>query len=252
VRDRLASTARQLIAVLGSSAPIVALTGALGGALFGCRSPEARGIDAPEVDAPEIDAPEVDAAIDGPPGVPDLQFVEADMRKYRVVPTVIPADHCAVQEQCVSGTGTRNLLRFATSTVNRGTGDLMLPRLPEPGMRDDTYDWSDCHKHHHLSGYVRYELVGRDDVILTGRKQAFCIADMKQIDPGVPTPRYGCTDQGLSRGWADIYGDDVDCQWLDVTGLASGVYTLRVTVNPEGLLPDSDLTNNVFTMSVSI
>jgi hypothetical protein len=241
---------RRPVALLGS----IALAGAHASALAGCRGPAARENDAPEVDEIDaaIDAPEVDAEIDGPPGVPDLQFVEGAMREYRVVPTRIPADHCAVQEQCVSGIGMRNLLRFTTSTVNRGRGDLMLPRLPEPGMRDDTYDWSDCHKHHHLKGYVRYELVGRDGVVLTGRKQAFCIADMRQIDAGRPRARYSCTEQGLQPGWADTYGDDVDCQWLDVTDVASGAYTLRVTVNPEGVLPDSDLTNNVFTLPVSI
>jgi hypothetical protein len=244
----LAAMVSRPVALLGSIA--------VASALAGCRGTAARDVDAPEIDAPEIDAPMIDAPeVDAPPdvpGVPDLQFVEGDMRTYRVTPTLIQPDHCAVQEQCVSGTGMRNLLRFATSTVNRGTGALALPRLPDPGMRNDTYDWSDCHKHHHLKGYVRYELVGSDGVVLTGRKQAFCIADMKQIDPGVPRPRYSCTDQGLSRGWADVYADDIDCQWLDVTDLASGRYTLRVTVNPDGVLPDSDLTNNVFTLAVSI
>ena len=249
----LAAMVHRPVALLGS----IAVIAAVASALAGCRGGAARDIDAPEVDAPEIDAPAIDApaidaAIDGPPGVPDLQFVEAAMRQYRVVPTKIQADHCAVQEQCVSGIGMRNLLRFTTSTVNRGRGDLMLPRLPQPGMGNDTYDWSDCHKHHHLKGYVRYELVGRDGVVLTGRKQAFCIADMTQIDPGRPRARYSCTEQGLQPGWADTYGDDVDCQWLDVTDVASGAYTLRVTVNPEGVLPDSDLTNNVFTLSISI
>jgi hypothetical protein len=248
----LATMVCRPVAQLGSIPLAGALAGALVAALAGCRGSPARDIDAPVVDAPDIDAPVDAPEIDGPPGVPDLQFVEGDMRTYRVVPTTILADHCAVQEQCVSGTGTRNLLRFTTSTVNRGTGDLVLPRLPEPGMGDDTYGWSDCHKHHHLMGYVRYELVGRDGVVLTGRKQAFCIADMKQVDPGNPRPRYSCTLQGLQRGWADVYGDDVDCQWLDVTDLASGMYTLRVTVNPDGVFPDSDLTNNVFTLPVSI
>jgi hypothetical protein len=233
------------VALLGSIAQGVALAAALAG----CRGSPARDVDAPEIDAPEIDAPEIDAP-DGPPGMPDLQFVAGDMRRYRVAPTEIPIGSCAVDEGCVSGTGTRSLLRFPTVTVNRGTADLILPPLPEREQEDQYYDWSECHKHHHFKGYTIYELVGRDGVVVTGRKQAFCLADMKQIDPGAHQ-FFECSKQGLSRGWADVYDWDVDCQWIDVSGVAPGSYTLRVTVNPEGLLPDSDRTNNVFTMPVA-
>lgn len=243
---------RGLLGLLGP----VALAGAPVGALAGCRSPAAHELDAAdpdalEIDAPAIDAPEVDAAPDGPPGMPDLQLVAGDMRRYRVTPTMIDADHCAVQEGCVSGIGMRRLLRFPTETVNRGTGDLILPRLPDPEISDEHYEWSPCHKHHHLKGYTSYELVGHDGVILTGRKQAFCLADMKQIDPGAHQ-HFECSNQGLTRGWADIYDWDVDCQWLDVTSVAPGTYTLRVIVNPDGMIPDSDRTNNVFTMPVPL
>jgi hypothetical protein len=248
---------RGLLALLGW----VALAGAPG-IVAGCRNPAAHEVDAAALDpgdAPAIDAAALDPgdaaidgpAIDGPPGVPDLQLVAGDMRRYRVTPTMIEADHCAVTEGCVSGTGMRQLLRFPTETVNRGTGDLLLPPVPDPEISDDNYEWSPCHKHHHLKGYTRYELVGREGVILTGRKQAFCIADMKQIDAGAHQ-QFDCASQGLTRGWADVYDWDVDCQWLDVTDVAPGTYTLRVVVNPDGMFPDSDRTNHNFTMPVAL
>jgi hypothetical protein len=211
-------------------------------------------IDAFEVDA-EVDAA-IDAAIDAPPdgpaGVPDLQFVASDMQRIVVMPTNIPPGDCALEEQCVTGTGVRQLLRFKTVTVNRGTGDLQVGKPPPPGMSDARFEWSPCHKHHHLRGYARYELVNADGVVMIGRKQAFCLSDNKQIDQGIPVPHYQCTDQGLSRGWADVYDIDVACQWLDVTDVAPGMYTLRIIVNPEGNLPDSDTTNNVFTKEVPL
>jgi lysyl oxidase-like protein 2/3/4 len=119
-------------------------------------------------------------------------------------------------------------------------------------MSDARFEWSTCHKHHHLRGYARYELVNADGVVMIGRKQAFCVSDNKQIDQGIPVPRYQCTDQGLSRGWADVYDIDVACQWLDVTDVAPGMYTLRILVNPENNLMESDTTNNVFTKDVSL
>ena len=39
---------------------------------------------------------------------------------------------------------------------------------------------------------------------------------------------------------------------LDVTDVVPGTYTLRITVNPEGVIDESDTTNNVFTKQVSL
>src|SRR5437762_368137 len=103
------------------------LVGALAAA--GCGSPRAQpGIDADAIDAPdapEPDAPDIDAAPDAPPALPDLQFVAEDMDRVVVMgQDILPGD-CAIDEGCVTGTGTRQLLRFKTSTVNRGAGDLI-------------------------------------------------------------------------------------------------------------------------------
>lgn len=67
--------------------------------------------------------------------------------------------------------------------------------------------------------------------------------------PGAPRTGYTCLNQGISRGWADVYGRFLPCQWLDVTGLAPGDYTLRIVVNPLQTLVESDPTNNVFTIA---
>lgn len=243
------------IALLGALLAGVDALGACRG-LSGARDLDAAAPDASEPDAPvdaAIDAPAIDAAPDGPPGVPDLQLVASAMDRAVVVEENIEPDSCAVQEQCVSGTGMRRLLRFRTETVNLGTGDLEVGSPPLPEHSDDRFEWSPCHKHHHFKGYALYELLDGDDVVLVGRKQAFCVADNKHIEVlGVPFPQFDCAEQGLSRGWADVYELDIDCQWLDVTGLPSGTYTLRITVNPEHKLPESDTTNNVFTKQVAL
>ena len=60
--------------------------------------------------------------------------------------------------------------------------------------------------------------------------------------------RYNCTgkaDQGISVGCADNYKFNIDCQWIDVTGLQYGEYTLRVVVNPLRKALESDYLNNV-------
>ncbi|MGH9884461.1 MAG: lysyl oxidase family protein [bacterium] len=243
----------------GQVAPGV-VVGALAGALaVACGSPRAHpGIDADPPDPPDVPdaaepgAADIDAAPDAPPALPDLQFVAGDMDRVVVMGQDIPAGDCAIKEGCVATSGLRQLLRFKTSTVNRGAGDLIVGKPPPPGMSDGKFVWSDCHKHHHLKGYALYELLDETGVVLTGRKQAFCVSDNKQVEPGIPFPHYLCTDQGLSRGWADVYDMDVACQWLDVTDMAPGMYTLRITVNPDGVVDESDRTNNVFTKQVPL
>ena len=84
-------------------------------------------------------------------------------------------------------------------------------------------------------------------VAATGHKQGFCMEDTTQYgaDPG-PTPAtpFNCNNQGLHVGWEDIYPNDIDCQWIDITGVPGGNYILSVTVDAEGLLPESNYENN--------
>jgi hypothetical protein len=53
-------------------------------------------------------------------------------------------------------------------------------------------------------------------------------------------------------GWADIYDSGLPGQWIDVTGVAPGNYTLEVTVNPDHILDEDDYTNNTVTVPVVI
>ena len=245
------------------AASIVALGGGLvPGVLAGCGAPAATQ-DAPPGDvaanrrdaAVVLDAPDaslVDASpFDAPPGVPDLQFVAGEMASTFVV-TADPfaADDCAVAEGCVGGAGTRTLLRFDTVTANRGSGDLVVGVPPPPGESNAVFQWSPCHMHHHVANYASYELIDATGTVLTARKQSFCLEDGEQVQPWATPTGYSCLDQGISRGWADVYSRYLPCQWIDVTGLPSGTYTLRIVVNPLHTITESDYDNNVFTASV--
>jgi len=66
---------------------------------------------------------------------------------------------------------------------------------------------------------------------------------------------FNCTgkgDQGISVGCADNYKFNIDCQWIDVTDLQYGVYTLRVIVNPMRKAMESDYLNNVVVCKIDI
>ncbi len=50
----------------------------------------------------------------------------------------------------------------------------------------------------------------------------------------------------------DLYKADLDCQWIDITDVPSGLYDLRLIVNPDYLIPESDHDNNQLTCRVQI
>jgi hypothetical protein len=159
---------------------------------------------------------------------------------------------CAVQEGCVDGTGKRKLMRFDVATPNIGSGDLV---LGDPALNPALFTYSPCHQHYHFNGYASYELLvspSSASPILRGRKQAFCLEDLDQWDPTAGPAFYTCSYQGISAGWSDIYSKYLDCQWLDITNVTPGDYWLRVTINPDQILIESDYTNNSATVPVTI
>lgn len=236
----------------GRVAGVVALAGIAGpaGPLAGCGGPSAgAGRDAEIVDA----TPDAPAPIDVPAGTPDLQFVaRAMVNTVAVDQGVVFRDaDCEVVEGCVGAAGSRTLLRFATVSANLGSADLFVGVPPPAGESNARFVWSPCHKHHHVRDYASYELVDATGVVATARKQAFCLEDDLPVQPGVQPTGYSCLRQGISRGWADVYTRDLPCQWIDVTDVPPGSYTLRLVINPLHTLPESDYDNNVFTVDVA-
>lgn len=85
-----------------------------------------------------------------------------------------------------------------------------------------------------------------------GAKQAFCWLDSQRIQ-GNLSPKYNCGNQGITAGWSDVYGRGLDCQWIDITGLAAGDYQFRVNVNDTHLITtESNYENNTAVLKVRI
>ncbi len=160
---------------------------------------------------------------------------------------------CAVVEACVGGTGERDLLRFSVEAVNQGQVTLA---VPPPEERPDLFQYSACHGHYHFDGFAEYALVDEEgEVVVPGRKQAYCMEDTQQVlqGPNVACNKaYDCSNQGIQAGWSDLYGNALDCQWLDITDVPAGDYFLRVTVNPNRAFEEISVGNNTTTVPVTI
>lgn len=158
------------------------------------------------------------------------------------------ATDCEVVEGCVAAAGTRRLLRFDGDIINIGNQDLV---LGNPGTNPN-FQFDTCHMHYHLENMMQFALINPTtgavvkvgNSALVARKQGFCLEDVNPYSPTAGPAKYDCTYQGISAGWEDVYEASLDCQWLDITGVPSGTYTLQVTVNPDGKYPDTNMNGN--------
>lgn len=183
---------------------------------------------------------------------PDLIINQNRLRNTIIIKTQkFSASSCAYFEQCVSGTGKRKLLKFDVGIVNIGSSDLI---LGDPAQNPTLFEFSACHQHYHLKSGTRYELLnGAGTVVVAGRKNAFCFEDdSKYLSTAGPSNGYVCNNQGITAGWQDVYPSYLDCQWIDITNIPKGNYTLRVTVNPDRVFTEANYSNNSATAAVTI
>ncbi len=164
-----------------------------------------------------------------------------------------------VAEGCAESTTGVDLLRFGAYSRNDGTADFVLgdPGCPTPCDQHPLEVCTDpdfvCspaqgHNHAHYSNYARYELLDASgQAVVVGHKQGYCLRDTSCANPV-----YTCTDQGITAGCSDLYGANLGCQYLDITGVPSGNYTLRVTIDPFGRIAELSESNNVAQQPVTI
>jgi hypothetical protein len=175
---------------------------------------------------------------------PDL-FIDGDVlaRSVYVSRRDFSADSCELAEGCVLAPGNRRLLRFTASLANLGGGTLV---LPSPATAPELYHFDACHGHDHLEGFSSYELLdAAGQVVQVGRKQGYYVADIQPYCmDSPPNAAFLTAEPTLSPGWADIYPSDLPCQWVDVTEVPDGDYTLRVSVDNDDIIEENDVEPN--------
>ena len=166
-----------------------------------------------------------------------------------VVIRTFGSNDCEVVEGCET-VGTHWLLTFTSETRNIGNGDLAIGNPATNSL----FNWASCHGHYHFEQFADYSLLNTNgDVVSVGHKVGFCLEDVRAWSSNANYYiRYNCNNQGIQSGWADVYGASLPCQYIDITGVNPGTYTLRMVVNPAGLIKESNTNNNITTVSVSI
>ncbi len=162
---------------------------------------------------------------------PDLIVVESTMQNSMQVQTLNSNDQCYLNEGCVNGLGTRDIIRFTTHIKNIGNQDFYVGAPPgNPSLENEVWEYDECHGHWHYEGYAEYKLYDENNnEIPIGFKNGFCLIDIECDDGGTFT--YTCGNQGISAGCGDIYSSGLDCQWIDITDVPDGRYSLVIRVN---------------------
>jgi hypothetical protein len=163
----------------------------------------------------------------------------------------------------------RRLLRFTTVMANQGPGAFEVKGhrklRSDDQMRIDQviFDTAggkrrvksgavaeyagDGHDHWHVQRMMTYELykVDGQSVLRAGAKTGFCFLDTTAWRLGLPNARPSPYYReewcgvgrsltmriGISVGWGDKYPWNFAFQWIDITGLPSGRYVVRSTVD---------------------
>lgn len=173
-------------------------------------------------------------------------------------------DACEYLEGCAAA-GERTILRFNMETRNIGFADLILG-IP---VTNSLFRYATCHKHYHFESFAQYTLLDTNlnpvmlgTNVVVGRKVGFCVLDFFPWRPGAATTKkYDCgasanaltnSPQGIQAGWADVYTADLDCQFIDITGVPAGEYKLQIAVNPDNVLVEERYDNNSTIVDITI
>ncbi|MFM7814637.1 MAG: lysyl oxidase family protein [Flavobacteriales bacterium] len=177
-----------------------------------------------ELDAPCFynDDPECD-------GIgPDLAIMGDVVFNTLYNTTINSTDACLVNEGCLQGLGSRQILRFSTHIKNIGNQDYF---IGVPAANSAQFEWDECHNHYHYEGYAEYLLFDSEGNPMPqiGFKNGFCVLDLECSGGGVA--KYGCGNMGITAGCGDIYSSGLACQWIDITDVPDGDYFLVVRTN---------------------
>ena len=176
--------------------------------------------------------------------------------------------------------GGERRLRFRTIMTNEGTGPLEVrgrrDSLSQPHLRTQQaiHDGSgnirlvdsralmeyavDGHDHWHIQGVMLYQMWSANGAVRRGTKVGFCFLDSYRFNLGLPGapqsqvyPERLCGDRGdltnrmgLSVGWGDDYPANFAYQWIDITTLPPGDYTVLARADEQNWYLESNESNN--------
>jgi hypothetical protein len=176
---------------------------------------------------------------------PDLALSVAVDFQPRFEDRFFGEDDCSLQK-CLSGRGARRLLSFSLNLANRGDAPMILTLRDAPGVKHVACDGSLF-----LDGFLRYDLFDAQGVRRSSGVGDVALTCQRDLTAQSTSP-FDCNTLGLEARSYRTFAGGSDCQWVDITTVPPGQYTLRMSINADGQLAESDLANNVLERQVVI
>ncbi len=133
-----------------------------------------------------------------------------------------------------------------------------LVNVPAPRV---IFEPTDGHDHWHLRNAAGYSLWNgeRTVEVAPAQKIGFCLIDSTRVDPwanvnktysesnisfcGHGDPGANKVTMGISAGWRDYYDRSLPFQWVDISDVQPGKYSLRAEMDPDGVIAETDERN---------
>lgn len=145
----------------------------------------------------------------------------------------IADDSCEIYDGCALGSGRRALMQVQVQVRNVGRAAI---DLGHP-WQSPYFAQSLCQQSNTIYGFMLAELRDANQkLVASGALATNCVADRNA--------GYTCMAQGLPPQGTAASQPQGQCDYLDVTGLPAGDYSMRLTVNPSGEIPESNRNNN--------
>jgi hypothetical protein len=124
------------------------------------------------------------------------------------------------------------------------------------------FDANPGHGHWHFQQFAEYRLLStRQKLVQESGKVGFCIAPTDSVDLTLPgatwqppflgffgscgSPSALWVRENLPLGWGDTYQQFLSGQAFDITHVPNGTYYIEIIANPEKLLRECDVSNDI-------
>jgi hypothetical protein len=184
----------------------------------------------------------------------------------------------------------RDYLNFGATIWNAGSGPLVVEGYrdganpvmnavqfiyqngePTRSQQVGQFEFDTRHGHHHwhMEDIAQYDLLDHNGSrVVLSSKQSFCLAPTDGINLTLPGADWRPDQAGLwsacageqsiwlrevlPAGWGDTYYQSVAGQSFNITNLPNGQYAIRVTTDPNHNLLETDYTNNVGLLDITL
>lgn len=202
-------------------------------------------------------------------GGPDLIVYQAGLIENSYVEKDREPRSCEIALGCVGGESNRTVFNFDLISENIGNQDLVFGD-PEnvQAPYTDLWQYNKACGITQFDGYARYWLCPAAEKdcsspkaahVAEGRKASFCFIENYLQAPdwtGEPNAdcgaTYNCNFMGQQPGCADSYSVGLDCQFIDVTDVEPGDYTLCAHIDPDNLIRELRDDNNIACVDISL